>query len=130
MVAPCLHHALIPTTDVERSRRFYCDVLELREIARPPFHFAGAWFQFGGGQQLHLFVREDATTRAGKGLDFFDVHLALAMTSYAKTLAWLKSKGFSDDPHCGDERRMILYPDSIVGRPQIYIIDPDHNIIE
>jgi hypothetical protein len=25
---------------------------------------------------------------------------------------------------------MVLRPDSVTGRPQIYIMDPDHNIVE
>jgi glyoxylase I family protein len=37
-----LHHVSLPTTDLERSRRFYAEVLELKEIPRPPFPFPGA----------------------------------------------------------------------------------------
>lgn len=130
MVTPCLHHVLLPTADIDRSRSFYRDVLELREIARPNFSFPGAWFQFGGGQHLHLMVRDGATTRGDKPVDASDVHFALGMTSYAKTVAWLKAKGFDEALPEDDPNRMILRPDSIVGRPQIYIMDPDHNIIE
>jgi catechol 2,3-dioxygenase-like lactoylglutathione lyase family enzyme len=130
MVAPCLHHVLVATRDLDRSRHFYRDVLELREIARPAFSFAGAWFQFGGGQHLHLVVHEDATTRANQVLDTKDIHFALGMTSYRKTVLWLQSKGYRDDLPDGDLQKMVLRPDSIVGRPQIYIMDPDYNIIE
>ena len=131
MVSPCLHHVLVPIANVERARHFYRDVLELREIARPAFPFGGAWFQFGGGQHLHLVVRGDATTSRGdKPVDASDVHFALGMTSYAKTLTWLRGKGFSEDLPPDDMHKMILRPNSIVGRPQIYIIDPDHNVIE
>ena len=130
MVSPCLHHVLLPVAEVERSRHFYRDVLELREIARPNFSFPGAWFQFGGGQHLHLMVRDEATTRGTKSVDASDVHFALGMTSYTKTLAWLKAKGFDEDLPDDDIHKMILRPGSIVGRPQIYIMDPDHNIIE
>ena len=130
MVTPGIHHVLVPITDVERSTIFYRDVLEFREISRPAFSFKGAWFQLGGGQHLHLFIREDATMRAHKALDSFDVHFAMGMTSYAKTLAWLKAKGYSEDLPKTDPHSMILKANSIVGRPQIYIMDPDHNIIE
>lgn len=130
MVTPSIHHVLVPTTDVERSRRFYCDILELREIARPNFPFPGAWFQFGGGQHLHLALREGTTNRGNRPVDAADVHFALGMTSYAKTLEWLKSKGFDENLPADHIQKMILRPGSIVGRPQIYIIDPDHNVIE
>ena len=130
MVSPCLHHVLVATKDLDRSRHFYREVLELREIARPSFRFPGAWFQFGGGQHLHLAVYENATTRGDKPIDATDVHFALGMSSYRKTLAWLESKGYSVDLPDSDLHKMILRPDSIVGRPQIYIMDPDRNIIE
>lgn len=130
MVAPCIHHVLVATRDLEQSKNFYREVLELREIARPNFSFPGAWFQFGGGQHLHLVVHDDATLRGDKMLDTTDVHFALGMTSYTKTAAWLRSKGYSEDLPESDMRRMVLRPGSIVGRPQIYIMDPDHNIIE
>ena len=130
MVAPCLHHVLVPVADVDRARHFYRDVLELREIARPNFSFGGAWFQLGGGQHLHLFVRADATNRGNKPVDATDVHFALGMMSFSKTLVWLRAKGFNEDLPPEDLHKMILRPNSIVGRPQIYIIDPDHNVIE
>lgn len=130
MVSPSLHHVLIPAADEERSRRFYRDVLELREIARPPFKFAGAWFQFGGGQHLHIACREGTLSRGNRPVDAADVHFALGMSSYAKTVAWLRSKGFDENLPADHMQKMILRPDSIVGRPQIYIIDPDHNVIE
>jgi catechol 2,3-dioxygenase-like lactoylglutathione lyase family enzyme len=130
MVAPCLHHVLVATRDIEKSRAFYRDVLELREIQRPAFAFPGAWFQFGGGQHLHIAVYDQATMRGERALDTTDVHFALGMTSFEKTTAWLKSKGYSEDLPEDHPNRMVLRGDSIVGRPQIYIMDPDHNIIE
>ncbi len=131
MVSPSLHHVLIPAADEERSRRFYRDVLELRELARPPFLFAGSWFQFGGGQHLHIARRDEiGLPRGDRPLDSFDVHFALGMSSYAKTLAWLRSKGFDENLPAEHAYKMILKAESIVGRPQIYIMDPDHNVIE
>lgn len=130
MTAPCLHHVLVPARDIEQSRRFYRDVLELVEIPRPVFPYPGAWFQFGGGQHLHLVIRDDATDRGSKSLDTYDVHFALGMTSYAQTLAWLSAKGYRADLPDDDPNKMVLRPDSVTGKPQIYIMDPDHNIVE
>ena len=130
MVAPCIHHVLVITRELDLSRRFYHDVLDLREIARPPFASAGAWFQLGGGQHLHLIVHDEATTRGDKPIDASDFHFALGMTSYTTTVAWLRSKGFDDQLPDDDPQKMLLRPDSIVGRPQIYIMDPDRNIVE
>jgi catechol 2,3-dioxygenase-like lactoylglutathione lyase family enzyme len=130
MVTPCIHHVLVACRELEPARKFYRDVLELREIARPVFPYPGAWFQFGGGQHLHLVVRDNATMRTVERLDTFDVHFALGMSSYRKTLAWLAAKGFREDVPDGDPHKMVLRPDSVTGRPQIYVTDPDRNIIE
>jgi catechol 2,3-dioxygenase-like lactoylglutathione lyase family enzyme len=130
MIAPFLDHVLIAGREIERSRHFYRDVLELGEVSRPVFIYPGAWFQLSGGQILHLVVRDDGTTRGDKPLDLYDVHFALRMSSYRETLAWLQRKGFRDDLPDGDPYKLALRPDSPTGRPQIYVMDPDNNIVE
>lgn len=42
-----LAHFSVRATDLEASRRFYCDVLGFREGFRPPFDFPGAWLYRG-----------------------------------------------------------------------------------
>ncbi len=68
--------------------------------------------------------------RGDKVLDPMDVHFALGMSSYSKTLNWLKGKGYREELADGDLMKVIVRPNSVVGRPQIYIMDPDHNVIE
>ncbi len=125
-----LHHILIAAQELDRSRRFYRDELELEEIDRPVFPYDGAWFQLGSNQHLHILVRSDATLRGEKSIDSYDVHFALRVKSYSETVGWLQAKGFSEDAPENDIRKMILKPDSITGYAQIYILDPDRNIIE
>src|SRR5713101_5301150 len=49
-----LEHAALPVKDVERSRRFYSQVLCMEEVSRPSnFAFPGAWFRKGSAE-LHL----------------------------------------------------------------------------
>jgi glyoxylase I family protein len=128
---PYFHHVLIASDDLERSRQFYSDVLELEEINRPAFPYPGIWYKIGGGlQQLHIIVSSEATIRRNKANDPNDIHFALRMESYRDTLAWLRNKGFRDDVPAGDLRKMELLPTSLAGWPQIYILDPDRNIIE
>ena len=51
-----IDHVSVLITDIERSRRFYRDVLGLREIAKPKtFSFSVLWFDLGN-QQLHLLL--------------------------------------------------------------------------
>ena len=130
MKSPSLHHVLVAVLEIERSRQFYRDVIELEEIDRPTFPYPGAWFEFGNGLHLHLVVRSDATMRGDKPIDAYDVHFAMRVRSYRETLASLRAKGFRDDAPENDRCRMILMPDSVTGFPQIYILDPDRNIVE
>jgi len=130
MNSPRLHHVLVAVLELERSRRFYRDVVELEEIDRPAFPYPGAWFRFGNGLELHLVVRSDATMRGDRPIDGYDVHFAVRVRSYRETLASLRAKGFQDDAPETDIHRMILRPGSITGFPQIYILDPDRNIVE
>ena len=45
-----LAHYSIRTTDLERSRHFYTQVLGLREGFRPPFPFPGIWLYLGSDE--------------------------------------------------------------------------------
>lgn len=126
-----LHHILVAVDDLDRSRHFYSKVLELEEIERPPFNFPGLWFRFGEAEQhLHIIVGMGALQRTGRPNDPQDIHFALRVASYRETLAWLHTKGFDEKLPAEDLRSMQLRPNSITGHPQIYILDPDRNIIE
>jgi glyoxylase I family protein len=130
MNKPYLHHVHIAADDMERTRQFYTGVLEMQEIDRPPFDNPGIWYKIGDGQQqLHIIVRSDATLRRNKSNDPNDIHFALRMKSYRDTLTWLRDKGFRDDAPDGDIWKMVR-PPSVAGYPQIFILDPDRNIIE
>ena len=124
-----IHHISLGVTDLESSRRFYSRTLGLEEITRPPFDFPGAWFSAGASQQIHLIVHPHSTFRTGKGLDTRDGHFALRVGSFRQTVDDLRSKGYGED--ADDEfHRMILQPRATAGFPQIYILDPDRNVIE
>lgn len=125
-----LHHVSIPVSDVERSRAFYRDVLQLEEIDRPPFDFPGAWFAAGDGQ-LHLIGgAREPTYRDGKPIDSRDVHFAVRVDSFRETLAFFESLGYSADRDPADAHAMIVRPHATAGFPQIYILDPDRHVIE
>jgi catechol 2,3-dioxygenase-like lactoylglutathione lyase family enzyme len=123
-----LHHVSVPVSDLARARDFYGNVLGFMEIARPPFPFDGAWYRVGD-RDFHLIVAKDPTFRAGKGIDSQDGHFALRVKSFRRTLDFLESKGFRVG-HQDAARAMRVNPDSVAGFPQIYILDPDRNVIE
>ncbi len=115
-----LHHVGIPVRDAERSKEFYRSILALEEIERPDFDFPGAWFSLGT-RQFHLIQHTDAKTpRETNEIDSRDGHFALRESSYRETRDKLIRLG-------------ITFWDRPVNPtpwPQIYITDPDGNVIE
>ena len=49
-----LNHYFVRANDLERSRRFYCDVLGFEVMPRPNFPFPGYWLGVGGKIQVHM----------------------------------------------------------------------------
>jgi glyoxylase I family protein len=125
-----LHHIAVNCRDLERSRRFYREILGLEEIERPNFPFPGAWFGLAGGQHVHLIVHTNPTFRGEKGIDTRDTHFALRVASYQRAKAFLHSKGYREDAGEMDLMKMVANPRAVAGYPQIYILDPDRNVIE
>lgn len=116
-----LHHSAVCVTDIERAKRFYGDVLGLPEVPRPDFPFAGAWYEFGDGSQLHLIVHDTPRTLRGTmEIDPRDGHLALRVASYDDTLARLQALGIP----------CIAQRENRTPWAQIYVTDPDGNVLE
>ena len=129
MEITALHHIALTVTDIERSRKFYREVLAIEEIPRPPFNFPGAWFRCGDSQDIHLIVHSRATFRE-KPLDTRDVHFAVRVPSYRAAVEFLHGKGYREDADPNDPQYMNLQPHPTAGYPQIYICDPDRHVIE
>jgi catechol 2,3-dioxygenase-like lactoylglutathione lyase family enzyme len=49
-----LNHFFVRANDLERSRRFYCDVLGFDVMPRPTFPFPGYWLGVAGKVQVHM----------------------------------------------------------------------------
>ena len=115
-----IHHVSLAVTDIEKAKSFYQDILCLEEIERPQFGFPGAWYQIGN-QQLHLIVHPEAKTlRQTNELSSKEGHFAFRVKSYKETLRWLKEKGVE----------IYENPTSKSGFAQIFVADPDGNLIE
>ena len=111
-----LDHVALHVADVERSVRFYGEVLCLPALARPAFDFPGAWFRLGEEQELHLIgERHQAVHSHHRGN-----HLALLVDSLDEWEAQLD--------RCGATRlQRKLRPD---GAKQTFVQDPDGHWIE
>ncbi|MGH7557000.1 MAG: VOC family protein [Gemmatimonadota bacterium] len=115
-----LHHVSLTVTDLERAKRFYGGVLGLEELERPPFDFPGAWYALGD-RQLHLIVH--TTPRSLRGtteIESREGHFAVRVRNYDETLAHLLAEG------------VALKDSPLNATPwaQIYVTDPDGNVIE
>lgn len=74
-----LNHVAIYVADVEKSIKFYTEILGLKELPRPAFDFPGAWFQLGMEQELHLIgIRTEPVVSGSRSnhfaLEVVDLH--------------------------------------------------------
>jgi len=113
-----IHHVSILTSDVNRSIKFYSEVLDLTlSDKRPELGFDGAWFDLGG-QQIHLIHSDPVTSkdkpdvRCGR-----DRHIAFQVEDIDRLVKKLNGAG-------------IEFERSRSGRPALFCRDPDGNALE
>ena len=111
-----LNHVALHVADLEKSVRFYSEVLRLAPMPRPAFTFPGAWFRLGADQELHLIgERTQEVVSHNRGN-----HFALLVDDMDDWEKYLQAQGVEFLP-----RR--TRPD---GALQIYLIDPDGHYVE
>ena len=107
-----IDHVSVLITDVERSRRFYRDLLGLKEIAKPrTFDFIALWFELGN-QQLHLLRKEQPDTRSPR-------HFALRVKDVPAARIYMRERGVA-----------VEETTAIPGCDRFFVYDPDGNRIE
>lgn len=120
MIVHGVHHVALTVTDLARARHFYGVVLGLRELPRPDFDFAGAWFD-AGACQLHLIVHAGTRTLRGTtAIDSRDSHVALRVDGFHTALSHLREHGVA----CAEQFH------NRTPWAQIYVTDPDGHVIE
>lgn len=121
-----IDHVTLVVKDLERSRRFYVDVLGMQPAPRPNFKFDGLWFQ-AGTTQIHL-IHEHADSGPAtpnllpeKCIVSRTKHFAFEVGDALAAAEALQQAGLklADGP----KHR----PD---GPTQIYVLDPDDNLVE
>lgn len=120
-----IDHITLVVADLERSARFYVDLLGMQRVERPGFNFPGLWFQ-AGKTQIHLIVEHensgpagwpDAPPRAGAGRV---CHFAFETNDCLAAVERLKAAGVR-------VRGTGLRPD---GYHQTWFYDPDGHVVE
>lgn len=107
-----IDHVSVIITDVERSRRFYRDILGLKEMAKPKtFGFVALWFDLGA-QQLHLLLKEKADSKSAR-------HFALSVADVPAARVYFQERGVP-----------IEETTVIPGADRFFVYDPDANRIE
>jgi catechol 2,3-dioxygenase-like lactoylglutathione lyase family enzyme len=122
------NHVSREVLSLEKSKEFYCDILGFRVIPRPPFDCAGYWL-YGHGLNLHLVAtstpkhRQDLKVRRIQHFSyalprvdhiaFITEDLASAKTVLDHYDVYYKHEKFAQ-----------------VGLEQIFLFDPDGNVIE
>lgn len=107
-----LDHVSVLITDVPRSRRFYGELLGLREIAPPrTFTFIVAWYDLGG-MYLHLLLKPQPDTVSPR-------HFCLHVADVSAAREYLRQHGV-------DIEETVEIP----GADRFFIHDPDGNRIE
>ena len=124
-----LHHLAVISTDLERSLAFYSGLFGFKQMHRPNLSTSGAWLACGA-HEIHIIVHPKGSFRQSARIDHADSHFALRVDNFEAFFAKLVSLGFSEDAAEGDPKRMLVNRASPVGYPQIYLLDPDLNIIE
>ena len=124
-----LHHVSLVTADPERSAKFYQSIFGLRRLDRPPFKIEGVWLDCGPGLQLHLTKHLPGTFRT-RGVDNNDVHFAFRTDDFEGVLSRLVAAGFKEDAPDDDHMKILVNRSGLAGFLQLYVMDPDRNIIE
>lgn len=128
MVELRLHHVAVIVTDLDRSAAFYQQLFGLAPIARPPFTIPGLWLGVGD-LQVHLTVYATGSFRTGL-VDNDDSHFAFNTRDFEGFVDHAKTMGFREDAALDDPMRMLVKRQGMAGFPQVFLTDPDRNIIE
>lgn len=90
-----LNHFTVLSSDLEKSKQFYIDVLGLQEGYRPPFAFPGAWLYAGEQAILHIMGGKSMPTDTAGVID----HMAFTASNLQETIDMLKRHRISYDLH-------------------------------
>jgi catechol 2,3-dioxygenase-like lactoylglutathione lyase family enzyme len=114
-----LDHVTIVIKDLAATRRFYVDILGMREVPRPSFQFVGQWFQ-AGATQIHTILEAG---RAGTAVErnTRGHHFAFLVENAEAAYQKVQELGL----------RIVSPPRTRPdGAVQVFVQDPDGHLVE
>jgi catechol 2,3-dioxygenase-like lactoylglutathione lyase family enzyme len=111
-----MNHFTIVTLDLDKTKRFYMDVLGLTEGFRPDFGFDGAWLYCGPEAVLHVMALGHVPEDPAGALD----HMAFSAQDLPGVCRKLKSRGIEYD----------LRKQNTTGTWQMFFYDPNGAKVE
>jgi glyoxylase I family protein len=118
MIGKGVHHVSYAVQDLDRSARFYEDVLGLPRVERPELGLPGIWYETGSSQ-IHLIQTPEGADVGSPPSQLSPLanHNAFAIDDYSGTLSHFKKH---------DVDVLETSPEN----GQMWVRDPDGNILE
>jgi lactoylglutathione lyase len=117
-----INHVAIAVTDLQESAQFYEEVIGLEPIPEPFGVGRHAWFDMGGGSELHVIMAAEERTEHNKSN-----HLCFSVSDMDDFVAHITSHGVEFSDFAGNIGEFNERPDGV---RQIYFTDPDGYWIE
>ena len=110
-----LNHFTVMSADLEATRRFYADALQMEAGPRPEMGFPGLWLYAAGEAVLHVIAVEEAAVSRNTVID----HVAFSAVGLRETVERFKALGLKH-----------RYKRTEQGGWQFFCRDPDGATIE
>lgn len=118
MIAPI--HDAYPISNLDASLHFYTEVLGLELLPRPDMPFAGAWLTDESGRiEIHLFVSDQPKPGPSAKPSNVARHAAYVVDDLDAWREHLRAHGVQ-----------FMDRNALIGRPQVFVTDPDGHTIE
>jgi catechol 2,3-dioxygenase-like lactoylglutathione lyase family enzyme len=110
-----LNHLLVLTDDIDATRDFWCEALDLRVGERPPLEFPGYWLYAGDVACVHVAQRaafDSHSERIGIPAASGPVeHVAFSADDYDGVVERLRDGGIEAAPNTAPGMRQLFVED-------------------
>lgn len=90
-----MNHFTVLSSDLERSKAFYINILGFKEGYRPPFAFPGAWLYVDGHAILHIMAGRPMPANPAGVID----HMAFSASNLQAVINILKQVDIKYELH-------------------------------